>query len=164
MKGKILFPTDFSTASRDAFELAYVASNLLVSPIDVLYTIPLSAAEATLVYHQGLSPKVWARETWAREQMELFLRAFPNAAIGQEIIECSINIHQSIADLANRENYELIILGKQFHWESTCVSGKNMFQLLQEQASMKVIRSEEALFAHIQEVLKKEALHQIGSQ
>lgn len=108
---KILCPTDFSPTAENAFKYALKLAKDIDAKVDAVnvYSLPF-AAESNMppeYYYQMLGEK----EKTVMEKLSHFTSGQINGNFGNAIAKNGIFIYRDITDLAQTEQYDLIVMG-----------------------------------------------------
>lgn len=108
---KILFPTDFSEAARNAFEYALKMAEALGGQVDLMHVYHLSTGEAARLAPDRIEGVLEERKKEAFKKMEAFMAGFPAEFTGGVRVDYGVFIYQEIIDAAGQLPYDLIIMG-----------------------------------------------------
>ncbi len=108
---RILFPTDFSDASRNAFQYAQALARHIGLTIDLMtvYHIPMS--EASRVPADEVNALLEERKKEMRDKLRDFTADCPKEVLGDLRTDYGLFVAREITDAAEREGYDLIVMG-----------------------------------------------------
>lgn len=108
---KILFPTDFSEAAKNAFEYALELAARVDGVIDLISVYHLPVSEAGSVPPQYIERMLIEKKQEVEWQMRDFLKPYEQKHIGTVRADYGLFIYQEIADAAEQEGYDIIVMG-----------------------------------------------------
>ena len=108
---KILFPTDFSKPANNAFRYAIKLARDLDARIDLVYILNISVAESVAIPPELRSDFLNEKSKEAQVKMEKFTESNPDDRINEQKIIYGSFVATEIADEAEEEQYDLIIMG-----------------------------------------------------
>ncbi len=108
---KILFPTDFSDASKNALHYALSVAERIDASIDVINIYHLPFADASSVPPEMVQRMLEEREEATKEKIDMFLEDIDMSRIREKRGEYGIFIATEITDLSKKQDYDLIVMG-----------------------------------------------------
>lgn len=108
---KILFPTDFSPAAKNAFQYAVQLADDMGAIIDVMSVYHLPMIDASSIPPDYIDQMLHDKKIHTEEELRLFTRSAPRAVIGKTRADYGLFIAQEITDAARYNYYDLIVMG-----------------------------------------------------
>lgn len=108
---KILFPTDFSEAARNAFTYALRLAETLDTPIDVMNVYHLPLNDAGRVPPDYIERMLNEKKQTVLHNLREFISGCSSRYIGELKAEYGIFVYQEILDAAENGEYGLIVMG-----------------------------------------------------
>jgi len=108
---KILFPTDFSPCASNAFDYANALARKLKATIDLISIFNLPVSDASSVPPDYIQEMLDDKKARIQEQLESFSEQHPSPRIGEKIAEYGVFVYQEVADKAEDQGYDLIVMG-----------------------------------------------------
>lgn len=110
---KILLPTDFSASAENAIAYGLKLAQEFSAQIDVLhiYNIPIWLEGE--VAPELVLQKMEQAANLAQEKVHTFLQSYPSDSIGKQMAVQGTAVAREIVNLAETDNYDLIIMGMQ---------------------------------------------------
>ncbi len=108
---KILFPTDFSEAARNAFFYAIQLAEALDTKVDVTNVYHLPINDAGRVPPDYIEQMLNEKKQSVEQHLRDFVSGLPSSHLGELKAEYGIFVYQEIIDLAEDGGYGLITMG-----------------------------------------------------
>lgn len=108
---KILFPTDFSEAAKNAFAYALQLAEAMDGQVDLMHIYHLTSGEAGRLAPNLIEEAIEEHKREALSKMEAFVAPFPPDRIGIMRADYGVFIYQEIIDAAAQLPYDLIVMG-----------------------------------------------------
>ncbi len=108
---RILFPTDFSPASENAFSFALKLAEVLSSQLDIIHVYRLPVVDATNVPPDYLGQLFDEKRTHIGEQLRTFTESAPENLINSLEPVHGVFVPEEIAAFAEKQNSRLIVMG-----------------------------------------------------
>lgn len=108
---KILFPTDFSNASKIALDYAVQFALNIGAKIDVMtiYNLPVDITGSA--FPHTIEPLIAEKKQEAEEHLKKVTSSYPTEVIGHLFAEYGIFIYQEVVDFSEKGNYDMILMG-----------------------------------------------------
>jgi nucleotide-binding universal stress UspA family protein len=108
---KILFPTDFSPVSKNAFDYAIKLAKDIDAKVDVIniYSLPISDNGSMLPEY--IDSMLEEKEKHIEVELKEFIKGNHNGNLGKTTAQYGIFVYQDLIDKAREENYDLIVMG-----------------------------------------------------
>lgn len=119
---KILFPTDFSAASRQALRYASELAADVGAQVDILAVYNLPLANLNHLPEATIQKMVADKKHQIAHKLADCLQGINHSVIGSTFIEYGLFVEQEIVELALRGAYDLIVMGSK--------GEKNEFEVL----------------------------------
>lgn len=108
---KILFPTDFSEAARNAFDYAVKLAEALETPIDVISIYHLPLNDAGRVPPDYIERMLDEKRQSVEKHLQEFVSGYSSKYIRELIANYGIFAYQELVDTARKDDYSLIVMG-----------------------------------------------------
>jgi len=108
---KILFPTDFSECSTNAFRYAAELAKAVGASIDVLNVYNLPVIDATNLPAGYVEQMLEEKRTLVQGKLEAFVAELPDAPVDKIIPLYGIFIPEEIRDIVKEGLYDVVVMG-----------------------------------------------------
>ena len=108
---KILFPTDFSKTSNNAFAYTCLLAEELDAQIDLIHIYNIPFSEAVGKKYDAMK-EIWDKKSTDLElKMKEMVETYPSFRVRHQKLIYGVFVSVEIADFAKNENYDLIVMG-----------------------------------------------------
>lgn len=150
---KILFPTDFSKASNNAFAYASILAKELNAIIDIIHVYNIPFATSIVLPDEGADEMWEARRNSLYQKMDELEEMFPTSKVRIKKLKYGIFIDTEISDFATKGKYDLIVMGmKGTHNRIEKIMGTVTTNLMMKAPCPVLAIPEEALYEGINDV------------
>lgn len=108
---KLLFPTDFSLASKMALKYAVEFAQNIGARLDVMTIYNLPVEITGNAFPHTLEPLIAEKKLEAEEKLRTTTASFPSETIGHLFAEYGLFIFQEVVDFSDKGNYDMILMG-----------------------------------------------------
>jgi len=108
---KILFPTDFSDASKIALDFGVQFALNIGAKIDVMTIYNLPVDITGNAFPHTIEPLIAEKKQEAEERLKKITLSHPKGVIDHLYAEYGIFIYQEVVDFSEKGNYDMILMG-----------------------------------------------------